>query len=115
MRRGTASGIDFPLVQDAFPLLFLVAVFVLLWLVFIRPQGRRQRELAHMQATLEVGDEVMLTSGVYGVLRAVDEADVRVEIAEGVAIRVARGAIGQVVNPVEKPEEPVDDEVSEEN
>ena len=46
---------------------------VLLWLLLVRPQARRQRELGHMQSTLEVGDEVMLTSGVFGTVRALDE------------------------------------------
>jgi preprotein translocase subunit YajC len=102
------------------PVLFLVGIAVLFWLVLIRPQARRQRELAHMQSTLEVGDEVMLTSGVYGTLRALDEDAAQVEIADGVTIRVARGAVGQVLHEADaeqepKPDEPADDEVSEEN
>ena len=50
-----------------------------------------------MQSTLEVGDAVMLTSGVYGTVRSLDGEAAGVEIAEGVTIRVARGAIGEVV------------------
>ena len=56
-----------------------------------------------MQSTLEVGDEVVLTSGVYGTVRALDEGVANVEIADGVTIRVARGAVGQVV-PDDDPE-----------
>jgi preprotein translocase subunit YajC len=103
-------------VQELTPVLFLVGIAVLFWLVLIRPQARRQRELAHMQSTLEVGDEVMLTSGVYGTLRSLDEDAVQVEIADGVTIRVARGAVGQVVRADGEPPVPTDDEeVSEEN
>ncbi len=100
--------------QDVTPLLFLVGIAVLFWLLLVRPQSRRQRELAHMQSTLEVGDEVMLTSGVYGTVRDLDDTVVHVEIASGVAIKVARGAIGQVV----REDDPTPDatpEVSEEN
>jgi preprotein translocase subunit YajC len=50
-----------------------------------------------MQSTLEVGDEIVLTSGVYGTVRGLDEGVANVEIADGVTIRVARGAVGQVV------------------
>jgi preprotein translocase subunit YajC len=111
-------------VQDLTPVLFLVGIALLFWLVLIRPQARRQRELAHMQSTLEVGDEVMLTSGIHGTVRGLDEAVAQVEIAEGVTIRVARGAVGQVVHEVHEPADPVDPvdtadtndgEVSEEN
>ncbi|MGZ4450723.1 MAG: preprotein translocase subunit YajC [Nocardioides sp.] len=80
-------------------LLPFVAVALLFWLLFIRPQGRRQRELAAMQGSLKVGDEVMLTSGIFGTLRETDEDHVRVEIAEGVTIKVARGAVGTVAHP----------------
>ena len=97
MRRSRGPAVDSPLVQDLLPVLFLAGIALLFWLVLIRPQVRRQRELAHLQSTLEVGDEVMLTSGVYGTVRTLDETVAQVEIAQGVTIRVARGAVGQVV------------------
>ena len=43
-------------------LLPLVAIALLFWLLIIRPQSRRQKEIARMQGALAVGDEVMLTS-----------------------------------------------------
>ena len=58
-----------------------------------------------MQSTLEVGDEVMLTSGVYGTVRGLDEDVAQVEIADGVTITVARGAVGQVVRAEEAPDD----------
>ena len=100
--------------QDLFPVLFLAGIALVFWLLLIRPQVRRQRELAHLQSTLEVGDEVMLTSGVFATIRSLEDAVAEVEIADGVTIRVARGAIGQLVP--EQETDPVDDEeVSEEN
>ena len=52
-----------------------------------------------MQSSLSVGDEVMLTSGVFGTLRELHDDRVSVEIATGVVISVARGAVGNVVTP----------------
>ena len=123
MRRSRGPAVDSPLVQDLLPVLFLAGIALLFWLVLIRPQVRRQRELAHLQSTLEVGDEVMLTSGVHGTLRGLDEDVARVEIADGVVIKVARGAVGQVLHEVESPApadaadtaDAHDGEVSEEN
>ena len=66
-----------------------------------------------MQSTLEVGDEVVLTSGVFGTIRGLDEAVAEVEIADGVTIRVARGAIGSLRG--ESPEPDETPEVPEEN
>jgi preprotein translocase subunit YajC len=112
------STVDFSLVQEIVPILTLVGFALLLWLLLVRPQSRRQRELAHMQSTLEVGDEVMLTSGVFGTVRALDESVAQVEIADGVTIRVARGAVGQLVGDDAEPSDAAhtdNGEVSEEN
>ena len=70
-----------------------------------------------MQSTLEVGDEVVLTSGVYGTVRDLDEGVAKVEIADGVTIRVALGAVGQVLHGEDSTPDATEDEpeVSEEN
>lgn len=96
-RRNRGPAVDSPLVQDLTPILFLVGIALLFWLLLIRPQARRQRELAHMQSTLEVGDEVMLTSGVFGTITALDDEAAHVEIAPGTVVKVVRGAVGTVV------------------
>ena len=83
--------------MDFVSLLPLVGIALIFWLLLVRPTQRRQRELSRMQSALEVGDEVMLTSGVYATVHQLDEADVHVEIAPGVRIKVARGAVGQVL------------------
>jgi len=86
-------------VPELVSLLPLVGIALLFWLLLVRPQSRRAKELARMQASLNVGDEVMLTSGIFGTLRDTDEDHVRVEIADGVTIKVARGAVGTVAQP----------------
>ncbi len=71
-----------------------------------------------MQSTLEVGDEVLLTSGVFGTVRDLDEDVAQVEIAAGVTVKVARGAVGQVVRAVDAPDDAAhtdNGEISEEN
>lgn len=83
--------------QDLVAFLPLIGIALVFWLLVIRPQSRRQRELRDMQSSLEVGERVMLTSGVYGTLREVGDQTVEVEIATGVTITVARAAVGQIV------------------
>ena len=91
--------------QDLAALLPFLAIAVIFWLLAIRPQQRRAREVQAMQRALAVGDDVMLTSGVYGTLTAIDEETVRVEIAPGVTVKVARGAVGRRIDePGERPE-----------
>jgi preprotein translocase subunit YajC len=75
----------------------LVGIVLLFWLFIIRPQSRRQKELRSMQSSLTVDDEVMLTSGVFATVREIADDHVKVEIAEGVVIKVARGAVGNKI------------------
>ncbi|WP_435741551.1 preprotein translocase subunit YajC [Nocardioides sp. SYSU DS0663] len=82
--------------QELASLLPLVGIALLFWLLIIRPASRRQKELARMQSSLTVGDEVVLTSGFLGTVRELHDDTVRLELAEGVVVTVARGAIGTI-------------------
>ncbi len=89
--------------QELVSLLPLVAIALLFWLLIIRPASRRQKNQLRMQSSINLGDEVMLTSGIFGTVTEVTDDRLMVDIAPGVTIRVARGAIGNVV-PVDEPE-----------
>ena len=94
-------------------LLPIVGIAFLFWFLIIRPASKRQRELSRMQGALEIGDDVMLTSGIYGTLAAEDGDKLHVLVADGVTIKVARGAIANVV-PVESAvDEPAPDKSEE--
>jgi preprotein translocase subunit YajC len=88
----------------------LVGIALLFWLFIIRPTSKRQRELRTMQSSLDVGDEVVLTSGIFGTVRALDEGEVRVEVAPTVTIKVARAAIGSIATKHDQPAEAPDTE-----
>ena len=75
----------------------LVGIALLFWFLLVRPAQRRQRELGRMQGEVSVGDEVMLTSGIYGSVREIDKDTVWLDVADGVTLKVARGAIGATV------------------
>jgi preprotein translocase subunit YajC len=95
-------------VPELVSLLPIIAIALLFWLLIIRPASRRQKELTRMQSALKVGDEVMLTSGIFGTLTSVDGEHLHVQVAAGVTVKVARGAIASVVQQqpvVEGPEE----------
>ncbi|WP_241153660.1 preprotein translocase subunit YajC [Nocardioides pantholopis] len=77
----------------------IVAIAALFWLLIIRPASRRQKELSRMQSSLSVGDEVMLTSGIFATVEDIEDDHVRVRVADGVVLKVARGAIGTIVRP----------------
>ncbi|MCW2775756.1 MAG: protein translocase subunit yajC [Nocardioides sp.] len=83
-------------------LLPLVGIALLFWLFIIRPASRRQKELGRMQSSLSVGDEIVLTSGVFGTVGRIEDDHVLVEVAPGVRIKVARGAVGSISSKVDQ-------------
>jgi preprotein translocase subunit YajC len=92
-------------------LIILVALFALMWLLFIRPQRRRQQEQAQLQQILEPGDEILTAGGIHGIVREVDDEIVHVEIAPGTTIRLDRRAVAGVA---EEPEPEPEQEATEE-
>ena len=91
-------------------LLILVGMFVLFWMLLIRPQRRRQRVQEEMISQLRLGDEIVTAGGLYGEVTRLDEDEVRVEIADGVEVRVARRAVAAVM-PDDEDEDDAKDEV----
>jgi preprotein translocase subunit YajC len=78
-------------------LIFVVVLLGLFWLLLVRPQragARRQQELL---ASLEPGDEIVSAGGLYGTIRTLGEEELEVEIADGLVVRMARGAVAGVV------------------
>lgn len=83
--------------QQLVSLLPIIGIALLFWLLIIRPASKRQKELSRMQGALTQGDDVMLTAGIFGAVTAVEDDHVLVRVADGVTIKVARGAVANVV------------------
>jgi preprotein translocase subunit YajC len=84
-------------VQGAAQLLPVVVILILAYLLMVRLPRKRARQVAELQAALSVGDQVMLTSGMFACVQAIVGEKVDVEIAPGVVVTVHQGAIGQIV------------------
>ena len=77
-------------------LLPLLLLFVLFYFMLIRPQQKRMKEHQTMIAAIKRGDTVVLPSGVIGKVMRVEDAEVGVEIAQGVTVKVVKGMITEV-------------------
>ncbi len=83
---------------DLLPLALLALVFFLL---IVRPMRERQKQfnaLRQMQEALQVGSRVMISSGIHGTIRSIDEDTVGLEVAPNVVITVARAAVAEVLD-----------------
>ncbi|MDQ4085326.1 MAG: preprotein translocase subunit YajC [Actinomycetota bacterium] len=76
-------------------LLPLVLIFVLFWFLILRPARNKQKAQTALRSSLVVGDTVLLGSGIYGRVEALDEdgPNLRLEIAPGVVVRAHRDAV----------------------
>ncbi|HXQ09412.1 MAG TPA: preprotein translocase subunit YajC [Caulobacteraceae bacterium] len=74
----------------------LLLILVLGYFLLIRPQQQRAREHRNTISAVKRGDTVVLSSGVIGKVVRVEEAEVGVEIAQGVTVKVVKEMISQV-------------------
>ena len=72
----------------------LVLIGFMLW-----SARRRQKTMADFSASLQVGEEVVTTSGIFGRITEVEDDRVRLEAAPGVVLTLDRRAIGAKVAP----------------
>lgn len=73
--------------------LLLLALPLILLVFLMWSQRRRMREQERIQAGLQVGQEVMTSSGMYGRLVGLEDAVATIEVAPGVQVRFDRRAV----------------------
>ena len=80
--------------------IYILVFLGLIYLVGVRPQQKRRRELESIMSRLQPGDEVVTVSGIYGTITEVEDGEtVLLEVAEDIDIRVAKGSIAKVLTP----------------
>jgi preprotein translocase subunit YajC len=78
--------------------IFILVILVVMWFLLIRPQRRRQLESQRLLDSLAVGQEIVTAGGLYGTITELDEDEARIEIADGIRVRVAKRAIAGVLS-----------------
>jgi preprotein translocase subunit YajC len=80
-------------------LLPFIVILGAFWLLIIRPARNKQRSAARMQHELAVGQQVMMTSGLYGEVAAIEDDAVVIEASPGVTMRWAKPAVARILTP----------------
>lgn len=78
-------------------LLFPIALIAIMYFLMIRPQMKRAKEHRAMVDKLSVGDEVITNGGIAGTVRTLGESFIHVEVAQGVEVRLQKGAVANVL------------------
>lgn len=88
----SGAGLPATLMQMA-PILLMVVLF---YFMLIRPQQQRAKQHAAAIAAVKRGDNVVLSNGMLGKVVRVEEAEVGVEIAQGVTVKVIKSMIAEI-------------------
>ena len=93
----TAGGA--PAGPGGLPFFAIMAVMIaVMYFLMIRPQRRKMRAQTELQSSIDVGDEVMTTSGLYGFVTLLENDIAWLEIDDNVQIRIARQALQRKVD-----------------
>ena len=74
-------------------LLIILVALLAFWAIVMRPARNQQKKVQQLQAQLEVGQNVVLSAGIFGTIRSLTESKVEIEVAPGTVITVARQVV----------------------
>ncbi len=78
------------------PMLLCMVVF---WIFMIGPERKQRKKREEMLKNLSKGDEIVLTSGIYGSIVQVQDDKLTVEIASGVRIKTTLQSVAGLADP----------------
>ena len=81
-------------------LIWLILIFVVMWLLMVRPQQKQAKKEREFREGLKKGDRVSFSGGIYGKVHEVADHTIDVEISNGVIVTVEKS----MVQPI--PEQP---------
>ena len=81
----------------------LVLVFVIFYLLLIRPQQKRMKEHQAQISAVKKGDRVVTGGGLIGKITRVGDTEVEVELAQNIRVQALKSTLSQVVDPTAKP------------
>ncbi|MCD6117600.1 preprotein translocase subunit YajC [bacterium] len=78
----------------------LVLILVIMYLLMIRPQAKKQKEHRQMLNTIEKGDKILTAGGIIGTVAGIKEKEntLLLKISENVKIEITRSSVAQLIN-----------------
>lgn len=73
--------------------IMLILMFVIMYFFMIRPQNKKQKEIANFRKALQVNQHVMTAGGIHGVVKEIADDYIVLEIASNVKIKIDKNSI----------------------
>ena len=74
-------------------LIMIVLIFLVMWLLMIRPQQKKQKEIEKFRQQLKKGDKVVTIGGIYGTVADVKDNTLILEVDQNVKIKVDKSSV----------------------
>ncbi|KAA6321076.1 hypothetical protein EZS27_029234, partial [termite gut metagenome] len=73
--------------------IMLIAMFAIMYFFMIRPQQKKQKEVARFRNSLQVNQDVVTAGGIHGKIKEIKDDCVVLEIAANVKITIEKGSV----------------------
>ena len=73
--------------------ILLIAMFAIMYFFMIRPQNKKQKEIANFRKSLQVNQSVITAGGIHGTIKEITDDYIVLEIASNVKIRIDKNSI----------------------
>ena len=83
--------------DSTFSLIMIVAIYVLIYFMLIRPQNKRAEAHRDLVNQLKKGDEVVTSGGFIGKVVSMDEQIIKISLADGLDVHLQRNAVSSVL------------------
>jgi preprotein translocase subunit YajC len=94
---GAAAAPGNPIITTILNMGPILIMFVIVYLLMIRPQQNRQKQMDSMLKALKKGDRVLTTGGIYGTVVGIDGAKAVLKVSDDVKMEFSKSAIVQVI------------------
>lgn len=71
----------------------MLLIIVVMWFFMIRPQMKRQKQLKAFRDSLQKGDKIVTTGGIYGKVVEINDFTILMEVEGGVKLKVDKSAV----------------------
>ena len=79
-------------------LLPFALMFVVLYLLILRPQMKKQKDQQRLIDELEKKDQIVTSGGIHGIIENIKDDILVVKVADNVKIEISRAAVSRVKN-----------------
>ena len=84
--------------QGTMSILMLIALFLIMYLLLIRPQRKREKVITNMRSSIEVGDEVVTIGGMIGKVVKTTEEVLTIQLGDKNKVEIYRWGISRNIS-----------------